>query len=139
MFLEDDKFKPISIIITTLAARAYNGETNMNEALINILQKMPDLINNTGIRVPNPTMPTEDFAHKWQDETKLEKSFKSWLAKAESDFEYLINNKNNSAIIDASKETFGVPIDENKLPKRIYQSAPKTINLNDIQIRPHKW
>ncbi len=35
----DDESKPISIIITTLAARAYNGETDIFTALNNILEK----------------------------------------------------------------------------------------------------
>jgi hypothetical protein len=35
---------PISIIITTLAAWAYNGETNVYEALCNILERMPQHI-----------------------------------------------------------------------------------------------
>lgn len=36
--------KPISIIITTLAARAYNGELDVEVALINILNKMENFI-----------------------------------------------------------------------------------------------
>src|SRR5699024_12259427 len=38
--------KPISIIITTLAARAYKGEQNNEEALINIINEMNNY-NNT--------------------------------------------------------------------------------------------
>lgn len=36
---------PISIIITTLAAWAYNGETNVYEALCNILERCPNTTN----------------------------------------------------------------------------------------------
>jgi hypothetical protein len=64
MFGDDDS-KPISIIITTLAARAYNGELNLEEALINLLENMPTYINPSTPRVPNPVNPNEDFTDRW--------------------------------------------------------------------------
>ena len=43
MFQGDDK-KPISIIITTLAAQAYNGESNIIEGLVNVVLHLKDNI-----------------------------------------------------------------------------------------------
>ena len=40
MFRYDTDDKPISIIITTLAARAYNGEKNLLEGLVNVIENM---------------------------------------------------------------------------------------------------
>ncbi len=65
MFKDNEDSKPISVIITTLAAKAYNGETDLASALINILSRMDDYINGAVPLVPNPVNPAEDFADKW--------------------------------------------------------------------------
>lgn len=44
MMFNGDEDKPISIIITTLAARAYDQEDNVIEALVNVAKKMSDYI-----------------------------------------------------------------------------------------------
>src|SRR5690625_7827834 len=56
--------KPISIIITTLAARAYRGEANLIDAVRAVPLRMMREINSTEPRVPNPVNPEEDFADK---------------------------------------------------------------------------
>lgn len=83
MFKGNEDIKPISIIITTLAARAYNGEQDIVEALENILEKMESLVNSDTPRVPNPVDPEEDFADRWSmpeyRKLSLEQSFWYWL------------------------------------------------------------
>lgn len=140
MFQGDiSEFKPISIIITTLAARAYNGERNLNEAITNILNKMGNLVNANGIRIPNPTMPKEDFTDKWKTNAKLETMFNAWLYQAKTDFDFIINNMNNFSISSAAHDKFGVTIDENQLPKRHAYKSPQPINLDTPQPKPHRW
>ncbi len=65
MFKNNDDAKPISIIITTLAARAYQGELDIESALTNILSQMGNFVNSKNPRVPNPVNPQEDFADRW--------------------------------------------------------------------------
>lgn len=67
MFEENKDSKPISIIITTLASRAYDGEQNLEEAIINILNKMPQYIYSNKPRVLNPVKPEEDFIDRWDN------------------------------------------------------------------------
>lgn len=57
---------PISIIITTLAAWAYNGESNVFDVLRNILSKMPEHIKQQDgmYYILNPVMEEENFADK---------------------------------------------------------------------------
>ena len=82
---------PISIIITTLAAHAYNGEIDVYEALCNILAKMPEYIKcqNGVYWVGNPVMVEENFADKWQTESSKRDAFFKWLAQAQKE---LISN-----------------------------------------------
>jgi len=96
MFKENDDSKPISVILTTLAAQAYNGEENLADALKNILDNMDKYINSSGKRVPNPTHPEEDFADKWDDKSyahlKLEENFHLWFKSAQRDFTSITGN-----------------------------------------------
>jgi hypothetical protein len=84
MFDGDDN-KPISIIITTLAAQAYQGETNLYDALQGIVSRMPDYIteDRRGGKVIkyvyNPVDGNENFADKWEHEPKKEEMFYRWL------------------------------------------------------------
>ena len=83
-FQADDKDKPISIIITTLAALSYNGESNIYEALCNIMRNMPTFIQcRNGIYwVENPVMPEENFAEKWAIHPSKRTAFVNWLTRA---------------------------------------------------------
>ena len=87
---EDDK--PISIIITTLAARAYNDDTDLLDALHHISRKMTSYIKGTpGHRiVENPVNPSENFADRWKPENKKEENFYKWVNKLQTDVDRLI-------------------------------------------------
>ena len=50
LWKDDISSTPISIIITTLVASAYNNETDLYSALSNILQNMPKFIKKDGNR-----------------------------------------------------------------------------------------
>lgn len=78
---------PISIIITTLSALAYGNESNVYSALKGILSKMAANIQNRDGQywVPNPVMPDENFADKWNEEPCKAKDFYSWLKQAQVD------------------------------------------------------
>ena len=44
MFKDNRDLRPISMIITTLAAHAYEGETNLHDALSHIIDRMPEFV-----------------------------------------------------------------------------------------------
>ena len=89
MFKELRDSKPISMIITTLAAQAYSGEEDLESTLIAVLAGMERMVNQTKPRVPNPVNPEEDFADKWDDPKyatlRLEDNFKKWMLQANAD------------------------------------------------------
>jgi hypothetical protein len=90
MFRKQRELAPISMIITNLAAHAYNGEQDLYGALRNILDGMLAYISPVRPRVPNPTHPAEDYADKWSRDARLEKSFYEWHAAASADLEHLV-------------------------------------------------
>lgn len=107
--------KPISIIITTLAAKAYGGEDNLTDAIPAILLRMGQGINNTEPRVPNPVNPEEDFADKWKSEPALEKHFRNWLAQAQRDLNCLLDSSQQDYWTRIAKEGFKVTLDKEKI------------------------
>lgn len=134
--------KPISIIITTLAARAYDGESTIEEALINIINKMPEFIALQSPRIPNPVKPEEDFADKWDDvefqNLNLEMNFKAWLMQAKLDFTKLINSQQVTEVKSLLKDGFSLNINEEKLaafyPSKI--DITRITNISTPSIKP---
>ncbi len=86
-FQDNNENAPISIIITTLAAKSYNGEDNLYVALRNILSTMESHIENrNGVYwIENPVMPAENFADKWNEIPERRTSFLTWLARAKEE------------------------------------------------------
>lgn len=84
--------KPISIIITTIAAELYSNEDNIVDALSSILQGAEQYIRshmvNGQYHVDNPCYTggdTENFAEKWNEHPERAAAFFQWLDKAKVD------------------------------------------------------
>jgi hypothetical protein len=88
----DDEHKPISIIITTLAALSYDNEASLSLAMQKIVFGMEGFIQrqNGQAYIPNPVNPLENFADKWAEEPKKEQRFRSWLEQLKSDYRLLL-------------------------------------------------
>lgn len=132
--------KPISIIITTLAAKAYSGEENISDALNNVLTKMRSMINSQFPKVPNPVNPAEDFADRWKTDPKLEKYFNFWLIQALTDFGSIVEYKNADKISDLAKIKLSISLDPADLKKNLGVMNSGTIRVNTPYtiLNPHK-
>ncbi len=113
---DDKKQKPISCIITTLAALAYEGEDNVVDALSKILGNMARFIerrydHNLGkdVRwISNPVNRSENFADRWAlAGSKREAFFNSWLNKALDDFQVLNTASNRIMLNESMQNYFG--------------------------------
>ncbi len=108
MFNGDDD-KPISIIITTLASKAYNEENNLVDALTGIVRGMRGHIENrSGIDwVGNPVNPEENFADKWPDAPQKKMNFNKWLEALENDLQTLLALEGRDRIYKFISGKFG--------------------------------
>lgn len=88
MFVRERDVRPISVILTTLSAHAYEGQETISSALFAILQRMDQFIQHDGQKyiIANPTDPFENFADKWQAEPEKADAFFRWLRTARADF-----------------------------------------------------
>lgn len=101
--LVDEDIAPISIIITTLAAQAYEFCVNRYEfdteldVVIATIRMMPHFIEHPVVNgkklwlVANETTNGENFAERWNSEPKRAEAFYKWHAQALEDFERLAN------------------------------------------------
>lgn len=85
MFRKNPELAPISMIITNLAAQAYNGEADLAAAIHNIVERMPEFVRPVAPRIPNPADTAEDYADKWRFDARLEKSFWDWHTAIKAD------------------------------------------------------
>lgn len=101
--------RPISIIITTLAAHAYNGEATIASALYSILARMDQYIEHDGSHciIRNPSDPLENFADKWPQHPEREAAFFEWLAQARADFQNLANQVEKRRLIESVQPRLG--------------------------------
>ena len=102
----------ISIIITTLAARAYNKETDVLYALVNIVNSMERYIERdprTGLCiVRNPVNPDENFADKWAETPQKQLNFFTWLKQVKQDVEQIIEKRGGLQLIaESMNKPFG--------------------------------
>ena len=152
MFESNQDGKPISAIITTLAARAYRGESDVQVALGAVLERMGSLVNPSKPRVPNPVNPQEDFADKWPLDRDLEPNFWQWLQQAQEDFGCL-GRDDIEVITETALRKFGATLDATRLRKAsgllakagsitagtACTSSSGTIGSSGVQNQPHKF
>lgn len=119
VFCEGEEHAPISILITTLAAKAITPESSIIQTLRRLPGDMRKIIlqdSRDGVwRVLNPTNENENFADKWNETDTLEKLekanakknlFFSWLENLETSLEEFVKSMGK-----------GIPVIEEKLIK----------------------
>ncbi len=144
MFKNNEDSKPISVIITTLAAKAYNGEADLASALSNILTNMINYINANVPLVPNPVNPAEDFADKWYDESsaeyELRENFYKWLYQAKADFRALCTKDDSQLVVEAADRGLDINLDAKNVALVLGLSAAVVTPTKAIQASdPKPW
>jgi len=110
-----DEDKPISIIITTLAAHAYNGSDDLLSALIHVVNTMENYVRREydmvlGIHywsILNPVNPAENFADKWPANPQKEKNFWRWIAQVKEDIRVISLQESMGGLRATLEKPFG--------------------------------
>lgn len=86
-FADSPDVAPASIIITTLAARAYSGPGDLYEVVVDVTRSMPSFVEtrNGVYWISNPVQPQENFADRWQGRPDRAKAFFDWIQAAQND------------------------------------------------------
>ena len=104
-----DDDKPISIIITTVAAAAYQNERDLGSIVPNIFARMRKLVEqrSDGWWVPNPVDPRENFADRWRERSRKAELFFEWLDAVESDSRELFTSDDTGWLQHRLMQSFG--------------------------------
>ena len=117
------KYKPISVLITTLATKAYKEAVNSSkvydndyDVILDVIELMPHYIEQIEgeYLVTNPSMQQENYAEKWNrtkdnEGDSLRHAFFSWHQNAASTFEELAmkNNEGMDVVLESLSAAFG--------------------------------
>lgn len=133
MFDSDDykknkEYKPISIIITTLATDTYNQEQNLYKALRHIADHMSQNVKDKdGVKwVANPVNKAENFADRWPDSPR-EQMFNEWIDKLRRDMDRLEESVGKG--LDAVKKVLGEMFGE-RVSNKTYEKYGKSLVEN---------
>ena len=113
MFVGRKEVRPISIILTTLAAHSYEGEGTIADALLAILTKMDWFIGKDADGnhlIANPTDPMENFADKWVAHPDRADAFFDWLEQARQDFRAAAALADRQMIVETLSDRIGASL-----------------------------
>jgi hypothetical protein len=124
----DDDDKPISIIITTLAARAYDNEADLVDVLLAIVPGMRAAIENRegAWWVVSPVNPEENFADKWNETPRKQELFFEWLDTLEREYEELAADAGFQKTVDLFTRSYGSGEAEAVFKKHVSRTARRT-------------
>lgn len=105
----DDDDKPASIIITTLAAKAYENERTLMEALTAVVPRMRFGIEqkNGEHVVANPVDPRENFADKWREKPRKAHLFFEWLESVEREHSQMLTDEGVNNVDEYFRTGYG--------------------------------
>lgn len=131
---------PISMIITNLAAHAYEGEQDLGEALVGIVERMGQHVQASAPRVPNPTHPAEDYADKWRLQPALEDNFWRWVEQVRADVRYF---SQQALSPDMVQKRFAVSLSEEQQRRLTTRAAASAVVVPAatprIESAPRPW
>ena len=109
-FAADLDNRPPSILLTTLAGRAYDGEDDLFTAVRIVLDNMTRFVERRKDKwwVPNPAHEEENFTDKWNDYPERRKAFYRWYDQITATMNDLagMEGKGLDAVYSRLAETF---------------------------------
>ncbi|MBL0388493.1 nucleotidyltransferase [Tumebacillus sp. ITR2] len=116
-FESDSENAPISIVLTTLAARHYKGDSSVYGTIMSILKEIKASIPKNGKRliVLNPKNEREDLSERWDAEPEKYQHFIRFIDHFEDTWAQLNAQQGISNITDRLKAMFGESVTEGAL------------------------
>jgi hypothetical protein len=108
-FAQDRDNRPTSIIITTLAAQAYEPAGDLFSVLHHVVEWMPDLVECEFGKyvIANPVESQENFADRWKGHPARPRRFFEWLEAALRDFTAIGDARGTDEIVRKTARALG--------------------------------
>jgi hypothetical protein len=138
MFKDAPESKPISAIITTLAADGYDGDTTLEGTLRGALGRLTRFADSGSTYVANPVNPAENFADKWTKpecrKLMLRENFVNWTRQARRDFDALGATDDADEIVKREAERFAVREDASTLRKSLGLAVAPSVHVKSHEV-----
>jgi hypothetical protein len=134
IFARDPEDRPISIIVTTLAAEAYNNEPSIVDALTNIVRQMPAYIKmrDGKVWIQNPVNPLENFADRWKDHPESERKLRTWLTGLEAALDEVLTYKDQNKVSKLLEALFGEKVTQDTIKKFTETAGAQTKTIYPV-------
>ena len=137
VFEKDIENRPISMIVTTLAAMNYDGTQDLSEALLRtcrgIKAMAPTILRNNFI--PNPVDEKENFADAWSKHPKRKENFEIWVDKLND-----LENRFSSALVQENEDNISkILLEHFGYASKLATKSLETRNIHIISNPPKQW
>jgi hypothetical protein len=143
MFHDAIDLKPVSIILTTLAALSYEGEDEPYETVQGILRRIPEHVHPSSPRIANPVNPAEDFADRWSAKPELEKNFWLWYKRVIRDLDAMVEASDPAQLQKLTESRFSVELPSEKAKSLLGTASGVVVSTTYPQVRidrpPKPW
>ncbi|HYN53823.1 MAG TPA: nucleotidyltransferase [Methylotenera sp.] len=146
MFVDAADLKPISVIITTIAAQSYSGTASLQAGLQEVLSALTDFANSNSDEVLNPVNPAENFADKWTNpeykKYNLKSNFHNWVYEVNRHFNLLLTTNDVQKIVEVASGRFAFNRSANEWAEQLGMSIAPTVfitpskNIDSVQAKP---
>lgn len=110
---------PISIVLTTLAAHSYSGQSSVSESLTAIFSGIvSQLPAGSRLRVPNPQNPKEDFSEKWDQIATGYPTFVAWIKSFQRQWAEVHNKTGLHGVGAVLEQLFGETVAQSAIRKQ---------------------
>lgn len=141
MFEKDSEDAPISIIITTLAAQAYECEADLRDALVGIVNRLPSFADGHTPRIENPVNPDENFADKWAPGQKPERmqGYERWREKVQEDVAELGQYLTKDEAGEHFNGAFGTSLKSDAAARIVPVTTVTATPVSKLRHEPKPW
>jgi len=116
MFKLEPDSKPISVIITTIAAQAYQPAQSLEQTLEMAMAGLRSFIGSNVHVLRNPVDPNENFADRWDDpryaDLQLKQNFHNWVTQLGKDIDFIKAAQSEQETMSRVRVKFGVELSE---------------------------
>lgn len=134
-FEKDPDSAPISIVLTTLAGRVYDGQVSVNETITHILNQISFLISDSDEKliVLNPSNEKEILSERWDSYPDLYRAFENFINDFRTTWKQLNELQGLNEIADEFKKIFGENV-TNQVLKEQAAHLEKTRNNKGLAV-----
>lgn len=116
LFSEYPDCKPVSIILTTIAGRAYQHGEGLSQTMRRVLAELERVRLSDTNDILNPVNSQENFADRWPREDcahlQLKKNFHDWVKEANRHFHLIMDGTDLQMLVDAVEDGLAVNLTE---------------------------